>query len=99
MSKQFPDCFVQTQLGDRLKADGATNLVLAGFMTHTCVNSTARGAFNNGYAPTVVASATATRSLPGTSDTVASRSLQAASLAAIGDLFGVVVADAAAIPD
>jgi nicotinamidase-related amidase len=29
-------------------------------MTHMCVNSTARGAFNLGYAPTVVANATAT---------------------------------------
>ena len=34
-------------------------------MTHMCVNSTARGAFNLGYAPTVVAAATATRALPG----------------------------------
>ena len=33
-------------------------------MTHMCVNSTARDAFNLGYRPTVVASATATRELP-----------------------------------
>ena len=99
MAKQFPDCFVQTELDERLKAAGATNLVLAGFMTHMCVNSTARGGFSHGYAPTVVASATATRALPGTPDTVSSQSLQAASLAAIGDLFGIVVPDAAAIPD
>ncbi len=63
--KQYPNSFVQTDLDDRLKALGASNLVLAGFMTHMCVNSTARGAFNLGYAPTVVAAATATRALPG----------------------------------
>ena len=51
-------------LNDRL-APGS-NLVLAGFMTHMCINSTARGAFNLGFAPTVVAAATATRDLPGT---------------------------------
>lgn len=97
--KQFPNSFVQTDLNDRLKAASARNLVLAGFMTHMCVNSTARGAFNLGYAPTVVASATATRALPGTPDTVSSAALQAASLAAIGDLFGIIVPDVAAIPD
>ena len=64
--KQFPNSFVQTDLDERLKALGASNLVLAGFMTHMCVNSTARGAFNLGYAPTVVAAATATRTLAAT---------------------------------
>jgi len=99
MTKQFPDCFVGIDLDERLAAAGATNLVLAGFMTHMCVNSTARGAFSHGYAPTVVGGATATRALPGTSDTVSSQALQEASLAAIGDLFGIVVPHVAAIPD
>jgi nicotinamidase-related amidase len=97
--KHFPDSFVQTELDDRLKAVSAHNLLLAGFMTHMCVNSTARGAFNLGYAPTVVACATATRPLPGSTGVVSSAAVQAASLAAIGDLFGIVVPDVAAIPD
>jgi nicotinamidase-related amidase len=97
--KHFPNSFVQTELDDRLKAASASNLLLAGFMTHMCVNSTARGAFNLGYSPTVVASATATRALPGPSGVVSSAALQAASLAAIGDLFGIVVRDVGAIPD
>ena len=63
--KSYPNSFVETDLDQRLKALHARNLVLAGFMTHMCVNSTARGAFNLGYAPTVVAAATATRTLPG----------------------------------
>jgi nicotinamidase-related amidase len=97
--KQFPNSFVQTELDDQLKATSARNLLLAGFMTHMCVNSTARGAFNLGYASTVVASATATRSLPSPAGIVASEALQTASLAAIADLFGIVVPDVAAIPD
>ena len=68
-------------------------------MTHMCVNSTARGAFNLGYAPTVVAAATATRALPGLGDVpVSAAAMQAASLAAMADLFAVVVPSAAAIP-
>lgn len=97
--KNFPNSFVQTDLDDRLKAAGASNLVLAGFMTHMCVNSTARGAFNLGYAPTVVASATATRPLPGPTGVVPAEALQAASLAAISDLFGIVAPNVAAIPN
>lgn len=98
--KQFPNSFVQTDLDDRLKGLGASNLVLAGFMTHMCVNSTARGAFNLGYAPTVVAAATATRTLAGPDSTpVPAAVMQSASLAAMSDLFAVVVPDAQAVPD
>jgi nicotinamidase-related amidase len=98
--KNYPNSFVQTDLDERLKAVNASNLVLAGFMTHMCVNSTARGAFNLGYAPTVVAAATATRALPGLGDAgVSAPAMQAASLAAVADLFAVVVPDTRAIPD
>lgn len=98
--KNYPNSFVQTDLDERLKAANVSNLVLAGFMTHMCVNSTARGAFNLGYAPTVVAAATATRALPVVGgETVPAAALQSASLAALSDLFAVVVPDTAAVPD
>ena len=97
--KNYPNSFVATDLDARLKALGAQNLVIAGFMTHMCVNSTARGAFNLGYAPTVVAAATATRALPGMArGDVSAENLQAASLAALSDLFAVVVSGAESIP-
>ena len=69
-------------------------------MTHMCVNSTARGAFNLRYRPTVVADATATRSLPMASGGVVSaKALQEASLAALFDLFAVVVPGADDLPE
>lgn len=89
--KAYPNAFVQTDLAAHLDRLGTKNVVIAGFMTHMCVNSTARGAFSLGYAPTVVASATATRDLPGSNSvTVAAKALQEASLAALRDLFAVV---------
>ena len=98
--KNYPNSFVGTDLEQRLKSIDAGNLVLAGFMTHMCVNSTARGAFNLGFAPTVVAAATATRALPSlTSAEVPAAAIQSASLAGMADLFAVVVPDTAAIPD
>ena len=92
ITKAYPSSFHQTDLQQVLARHGiepgkSNNLILAGFMTHMCVNSTARGAFNLGYAPTVVAAATATRDLPG----VAAPALQAASLASLMDLFAIVV--------
>ncbi len=90
--KNKPNAFVGTDLDDRLRAAGCQNLILAGFMTHMCVNSTARGAFNLGYRTTVVGNATATRDLPGRDGAVLPASaLHDASLAALADLFAVVV--------
>lgn len=97
--KNFPNSFIGTALDQLLKKRSAANLVLAGFMTHMCVNSTARGAFNLGYAPTVVASATATRPVVALGSEVPAVEMQRASLAAMADLFAAIVADPAAIPD
>ncbi len=90
--KNYPSAFVGTELQEKLSAAGTKDLILAGFMTHMCVNSTARAAFNLGFRPTVVASTTATRSLPGLDGaTVSAAALQQASLAALADLFAVIV--------
>ena len=92
ITKHFPNSFIQTDLEQHLRGAGVSNVILAGFMTHMCVNSTARGAFNLGFQPTVVAAATATRDLPGgDGDVVSAAALQAASLAALRDLFAVIV--------
>ncbi|WP_439535185.1 cysteine hydrolase family protein [Methyloversatilis sp.] len=95
ITKNYPNSFVQTSLDDELKKLGVKQLVLAGFMTHMCINSTARGAFNLGYSPTVVASATATRDLPlPGGGQVPAEALQAASLATLRDLFAAIAPDA-----
>lgn len=99
ITKTHPNAFVQTDLHAKLQRTGVTNLVLGGFMTHMCINSTARGAFNHGYAPTVVASATATRDLPRGSQVVSAQALHDASLAGIADLFGVVIDSADDLTD
>lgn len=96
--KHYPNSFVGTDLERRLREAGIENVILAGFMTHMCINSTARGAFNLGFKPTVVARATATRDLPtAEGGVVAAADLQRASLAALGDLFAVVVPSAAEV--
>ena len=90
--KNYPSAFVGTELQEKLDEAGTKDLILAGFMTHMCVNSTARSAFNLGFRPAVVAATTATRNLPGMDGSVVSAAaLQQASLAGLADLFAVVV--------
>jgi nicotinamidase-related amidase len=90
--KAYPSSFEKTNLDELLKGYGVKDLTLAGFMTHVCVNSTARAAFNLGYNTTVIADATATRSLPSPmGGVVPANELHNASLAALHDFFAVVV--------
>ncbi|MFV2178710.1 cysteine hydrolase family protein [Actinomadura sp. LOL_016] len=99
--KGFPNSFHETDLLDVLRRlDAGPNLVLAGFMTHMCVQFTAQGAFNLGYRPTVVAEACATRPLAGPDGApVSADALHAAALTTIGDLFGLVAARTDDLPD
>ena len=41
--KNLPNSFAKTDLQAKLEAIGRKNLIMAGFMTHMCINSTARG--------------------------------------------------------
>lgn len=101
ITKNYPSSFVQTDLDKLLKEAGVSKLILVGFMSHMCVNSTARGAFSLGYTPTVVASATATRSLPSkvTGKDVPSDQVHEAALAALSDLPSAVVSTGSDVPD
>jgi len=90
--RRCPNSFVQTDLDVRLKALGVKQLVLAGFMTHMCINSTAHGAFNLGYGVAGVGNATATRALQGPQGKVLSaREAHDGALASTRDLYAAVV--------
>lgn len=92
VTKGLPNAFAGTDLDQALKATGRTSIVIAGFMTHMCVSSTARAALDLGYRATVIADATATRALPdplGGPD-LDPEALQRAALAELADRFAVV---------
>ncbi|CAB9499892.1 isochorismatase family protein YddQ [Seminavis robusta] len=93
ITKKFISSFTQTDLHEKLQALNCNELIVAGFMTHMCVNSTTRSAFELGYRCTVVGNATATRALPGGKDgrVVDAKALQESSLSELGDMFAVVV--------
>jgi nicotinamidase-related amidase len=98
ITKGYPSSFEATELEAELKRRDINNLVYCGFMTHMCINSTARAGFNRGFSGTVVANATATRNLPDLrGGEVPASEVHRAALAAVGDLFAIVVKDQSAI--
>lgn len=99
ITKTYPSSFEQTNLDIELKNRDINELVIAGFMTHVCVNSTARAAFNLGYQSTVVANATATRALPNpVGGVLAADAVHNGALTALADMFAIVVPSQESIP-
>ncbi len=91
VQKPLPNAFAQTGLDATLKKLGRTQLVIAGFMTHMCVSSTARAALDLGYKATVAADASATRDLPDPmGGVISAAALHRAVLAALADRFAIV---------
>ncbi|RJF75408.1 cysteine hydrolase family protein [Rhodopseudomonas palustris] len=63
IAKTSPNAFRGTWLHPLLSRAGIAELVICGAMTQTCIDSTARAAFDLGYAVTVAADACAARGL------------------------------------
>lgn len=93
VEKTVPNAFHKTDLAEQVKKTGKKKVIVAGFMTNMCVLFTTQGAFLNGYEPTVVADASATRPLPlnGKPNGIPAQQVHEAALATVQDLYGVVV--------
>ncbi|KYG24918.1 isochorismatase [Bradyrhizobium sp. AT1] len=91
IEKALPNSFAGTDLQARLAATGRKNIVLAGFMTHMCVSSTARAALDLGLRTTIAADACATRDLPdGRGGTLDARTIHEVALAELSDRFAII---------
>lgn len=92
VEKRLPNAFAGTDLLQRIERFATPPLVIAGFMTHMCVSSTARAALDLGLSTTVASDASATRSLPDPSggDAISADVLHRSALAALADRFSTV---------
>lgn len=97
--KTLPNAFTATDLADRLQQIGKPMLLLAGFMTHNCVEATARAALDRGIPVAVVGDATATRALPDPLGGIAlsAAEIQRASLSALADRTAAITTVAAVV--
>lgn len=91
VTKHFPSAFRDTDLEDILKSRGVDELLICGAMTHMCIDTTTRAAFDLGFKCTVAADACATRDLEFGGRRVAAADVQSAFMAALSVPFAKVI--------
>lgn len=83
VEKNFPNSFTGTGLDDILKGGGIDRLVICGMMTHMCIDTTVRAAFDLGYKVVLAHDATASPALSHGGVDVPPAQVQAAYMAAL----------------
>ncbi|MEJ2881471.1 cysteine hydrolase family protein [Pedobacter sp. GR22-6] len=81
--KNYPNSFRETGLGEYLKENDITEVVITGMMTHMCVDATTRAAFDFGYKCKVIGDACASRDLEINGKTIRANDVHHAFLAAL----------------
>ncbi|PKK36729.1 cysteine hydrolase [Siphonobacter sp. SORGH_AS_0500] len=88
--KHYPNSFRETELLVYLKENDINHLVIAGMMTHMCVDATVRAAKDLGYTIEVIADACATKDLEVNEIPVKAKDVQTAFLAGLNYFYATV---------
>ncbi len=91
VEKNFPNSFRNTNLKEVLDKQGVKNLVVAGMMTHMCVDASVRHAADLGFKITLLGDACATRAQSYGGEKVPAKQVHAAFLAALNGFYAKVV--------
>jgi nicotinamidase-related amidase len=95
IEKGLPNAFAGTDLHVRLGKAARKDVIVAGFMTHMCVSSTARAALDLGWRVTIDAGACATRDLPdGAGGCIDADVVHRVALVELSDRFAIIARDA-----
>jgi nicotinamidase-related amidase len=89
--KHFPNSFRETSLLDCLQTQGSNELVICGAMSHMCIDTTTRAAFDLGFSCTLIEDACATRDLLYNGQKVCAKDVQASFMAALNGTFAKVL--------
>jgi nicotinamidase-related amidase len=90
IKKHFPNSFRETDLQSHLLSKGIKDLVICGMMSHMCIDSTTRAAFDKGYNCTVAHDACATRNMAFNGLEIPSKHVHGSYMAALGAVFAKV---------
>jgi nicotinamidase-related amidase len=88
--KNYPNAFRETPLLEHLRQQRIDSLVIAGMMTHMCVDTTVRAAADLGFQCVLAHDACATRALSFDGAAVTAAQVQTAFIAALNGLFAKV---------
>ena len=91
IKKHFPNGFRDTELREHLKNAGVEEVIICGAMSHTCVDSTTRAAFDFGFGCIVIEDACATRNLQYKGETVKAAQVHAAFMSALAVPFAKII--------
>lgn len=91
IEKNLPGSFTGTQLEEYLRKQGVDTLVVSGYMTHMCCDTTAREAVHRGFKVEFLSDATGTLPLDNAGGKVTAEELQRSILAAQQHLLSEVV--------
>ena len=89
--KNFPNSFRETLLQETLRKQDVKNLVIAGAMSHMCVDATVRAACDLGFSCTVIENACATKDLEFRGSLVAAAQVHSAFMAALHAAYAKVM--------
>lgn len=89
--KHKPDSFLETDLQERLSMKKIKRLVMAGMMTHMCIDTTVRSAKAKGYDVVLLHDACATRDLVWNGKTIPAATVHNAFMASLDKAFAAVV--------
>jgi len=91
IQKHFPNCFRDTSLQDQLRDLSVGEIIICGAMTHMCIDTTARAAFDLGFRCFVVSDACATRNMEFGGITIEASKVHAAFMAALSVPFAQII--------
>ena len=91
--KNYPNSFRNTELQTVLKNAGISKLIITGMMTHMCIDTTVRAAFDLGYECMVASDCCTTRDLNLNGQCVVADHVQSAFLAALNGVFSKVLTE------
>jgi nicotinamidase-related amidase len=89
--KEYPSSFLETDLQDYLSSQEVEKLVVAGMMSHMCVDTTVRACQNYGYEVVVIDDACTTQSLKYKGNKIDAATVHAVYMASLQDGFANVI--------
>jgi nicotinamidase-related amidase len=91
IEKHYPSSFLGTMLQEILKSQGIQELVIAGMMSHMCIDTTVRAAQDYGYQVTLIEDACTTKSLTYQNEFLAADLVHKVFMASLQSVFAKVI--------
>jgi nicotinamidase-related amidase len=91
IEKNFPNSFLETNLESELEKQNIKELVICGMMSHMCVDSTTRAAFDLGFDCTLAHDACTTKDLVFLDKKVKASEVHNSFMSALGSVFAKVI--------